>query len=225
VSSTGEQADANSSGSAVSADGRFVAFGSNASNLVPNDGNHTYDVFVRDRKTGKTRRVSVSSEGVEGNGASQNPSISANGRFVAFSSGAANLVPGDTKEHVDVFVHDRKTGKTRRVNLSSAGVEADLDSDLPSISASGRFVAFESFATNLVPGDTKAVRDVFVRDRKTGKTKRVSVSSAGVEGDAESFAPSISGDGRFVAFESPAMNLVPEDLNNARDVFLRGPLH
>jgi tricorn protease-like protein len=225
VSSAGEQADANSAGSAISANGRFVAFGSNAANLVPNDGNHTYDVFVRDRKTGKTRRVSVSSDGEEGNGASQSPSISANGRFVAFSSGAANLVPGDSLGHVDVFVHDRKTGKTKRVNLSSAGAEANLDSDLPSISAGGRFVAFESFAKNLVHGDTKDVRDVFVRDRKTGKTKRVSVSSAGVEGDAESFAPSISANGRFVAFESPAMNLVPEDLNNARDVFIRGPLH
>jgi Tol biopolymer transport system component len=132
---------------------------------VPGDTNGWPDIFVHDRRTGKTRQVSVSSGGKQGNKFSSGPAISADGRFVAFESYAANLVPGDTNGWYDVFVHDRQTGTTRRVSVSSAGVQSNGDSGWESvaISAHGRFVAFSSEATNLVPGDTNGVSDVFVR--------------------------------------------------------------
>ena len=148
---------------AISADGRFVAFVSFATNLVPGDTNDATDVFVRDRQTGTTRRVSLGPGGVQGNGGSAGPAISANGRFVAFFSAATNLVPGDTNGTADVFVRDRQTGTTRRVSLGPGGVQGDGDSVGAAISADGRFVAFESDATNLVPGDTNGAPDVFVR--------------------------------------------------------------
>jgi Tol biopolymer transport system component len=180
VSTAGAQADADCLGPAISADGRFVVFSSAATTLVPADTNGKLDVFVHDRQTGITERVSVSSAGVQGDNNSAFPSISGDGRFVAFWSAATNLVSGDTNAHSDVFVHDRQTGVTERVSVSSAGVQADGDSLVsPAISADGRFVAFYSSATNLVPGDTNAQADVFVGDRQLGTTERVSVSSAG----------------------------------------------
>src|SRR2546429_8566562 len=133
--------------------------------------------LVRARKNGKTKRVSVDSHGAQGNGDSEGPSISADGRFVAFYSDAANLVAGDTNGVTDVFVRDRKTGKTTRVSVNSHGAQTKRDSIVRAISADGRFVTFDSTASNLVGGDTNGVGDVFVRDRKTGKTTRVSVDS------------------------------------------------
>ena len=171
-----------------------------------------------------TTRVSVDSAGVEGNNGSWVPSISGDGRFVAFESYASNLVPGDTNLTVDVFVHDRQTGQTTRVSVDSAGVEGNGWSWPSSISGDGRFVAFESGASNLVPGDTNLTGDVFVHDRQTGQTTRVSVDSAGVEGNSVSQTHSISGDGRFVAFESAAYNLVPGDTNGRYDVFVHDRL-
>jgi Tol biopolymer transport system component len=182
-------------------------------------------VFVRDRVSGVTELVSVDSGGVQGNGGSDFPSISPDGRFVSFTSQASNLVPADTNDAFDVFVHDRQSGATDRVSVDSAGVEGNRDSaDTSSISADGRFVAFESYATNLVPGDTNGTFDVFVHDRQSGGTERVSVDSAGVEGNDQSGSPSISGDGRFVVFRSPASNLVPGDTNSFPDTFLRDRL-
>ncbi|MBI3846342.1 MAG: PD40 domain-containing protein [Planctomycetes bacterium] len=209
----------------MSADGRFVAFLSVASNLVPGDANGTYDVFVHDQMTGATTRVSVDSADGEANSGSDFPSISADGRFVAFNCQATNLVPGDTNGMEDVFVHDQMTGATTRVSVDSAGVEGNAHSFLPSISADGRFVAFNSQATNLVPGDANATDDIFVHDRATGATVRVSVDSAGGEGNggtyySSSVNPSISADGRFVAFQSSASNLVPDDTNDVRDIFV-----
>jgi Tol biopolymer transport system component len=204
----------------ISADGRFVGFDSGASNLVPGDTNGYEDIFVHDRQTGATERVSVDSSGVQGNSLSQSPSISADGRYVAFWSGASNLVPGDTNGFTDVFVHDRQTGATERVSVDSAGVQGNDGSCCPSISADGRFVAFESLATNLVPGDTNGFTDVFVHDRQTGATERVSVDSSGVQGNLDSYEPSISADGRFVAFSSDASNPVPGDTNDWWDVFV-----
>ena len=131
---------------------------------------------------------------------SVDPAISADGRFVAFSSDATNLVPGDTNGTADVFVRDRQTGTTRRVSVGSGGAQGNGLSVDPAISADGRFVAFASDATNLVPGDTNGADDVFVRDRQTGTTRRVSVGSGGAQGDRVSFDPAISADGRFVAF-------------------------
>src|SRR5437867_824550 len=173
---------------------------------------------------GTTERVSVDSAGTQGNSFSLDPSISADGRFVAFSSLATNLVPGDTNGAFDVFVHDRLTGTTERVSVDSAGTQGHGNSSEPSISADGRFVAFSSVATNRVPGDTNAAFDVFVHDRLTGTTERVSVASAGTQGNGSSLDPSISADGRFVAFSSVATNLVPGDTNGKEDVFVHDRL-
>jgi Tol biopolymer transport system component len=226
VGSGGIQGDERSGNATISANGRFVIFGSRATNLVSGDTNGFDDIFVRDRKTGKTSRVSRSSAGTQANGPSHDPAISASGRFVVFDSGASNLSSGDTNAQDDVFVRDRKTHTTRRVSVSSAGVEGNNWSGYPSISASGRFVVFGGDASNLVAGDGNAGSDTFVRDRKTGKTTRVSVSSAEVEGNFGSLSepPSISNDGRFVAFESSASNLIGADGNGRRDVFVRDRL-
>ncbi len=207
----------------ISADGRYVAFESSAINLVSGDTNGFSDVFVRDRQSGTTERVSVDSAGAEGNGDSYGPSISADGRYVAFDSFATNLVSGDLGSHRDVFVRDSQSGTTERVSVRSSGTQGDADSAHPSISADGRYVAFESFANNLVSGDTNFSYDVFVRDRQTGTTERVSLDSGGVEGNSASGfrGPSISADGRYVAFESDASNLVSGDTNGAEDVFVR----
>jgi Tol biopolymer transport system component len=233
VDSAGNQGNLPSYSTAISADGRFVAFASDADNLVPGDTNGQTDIFVHDRKTGATERVSIDSAGNQGNLPSFDPAISANGRFVAFRSDADNLVPGDTNGGgppfgADVFVHDRRTGATERVSIDSAGNQGNLPSFDPAISANGRFVAFSSFADNLVPGDTNGgdllfgAADVFVHDRRTGVTTRVSVDSAGNQANNGSLAPAISANGRFVAFSSDADNLVPGDTNGGGGPFLTG---
>ncbi|MPZ51449.1 MAG: hypothetical protein GEU79_01725, partial [Acidimicrobiia bacterium] len=219
--STGEvPGDQRSSSPSVSADGRYVAFPSSATNLVEDDNNGASDVFVRDTTTGTTTRVSVDSTGLEGDLASTGPAISPNGRYVAFSSRATNLVPGDDNMSFDIFVHDRQTGTTTAASITSDGTFGDKDSVRPSISADGRFIAFRSFAANLVADDTNDTTDVFLHDTATGETTRVSVDSAGNQGDGSSFEPSITRDGRHVAFYSSASNLVPDDTNDVRDVFL-----
>jgi Tol biopolymer transport system component len=163
VDSAGVQANDSSSSRAISADGRFVAFQSDASNLVAGDSNTSPDVFVRDRMTGTTERVSVATGGAQGNGSSTFASISGDGRFVVFSSGSTNLVAGDSNARWDIFLRDRKTGTTTIVSRNTAGVQADGNCYDPAISADGRFVAFHSFATNLAAGDTNSDWDVFVR--------------------------------------------------------------
>jgi Tol biopolymer transport system component len=208
---------------ALSHNGRFVAFFSASPNLVPNDRNGTDDIFVRDRKLGETTRVSVSSTGEEANGSSLfYPSISATGRFVAFTSYASNLVAGDENGAEDVFVRDRKKGVTTRIRESD--VHRGLYSGIPSISDNGRFVAFESPAPDLVKRDRNQAVDVFLRDRKRGRTTLLSVSSEGVQGNSDSSFPAISANGRFVAFSSLASNLVEDDRHNTADTFVRGPL-
>jgi hypothetical protein len=220
VSPTGRPANDESFGGAISTDGRFVAFSSSASNLVAGDTNRDDDVFVRDRKTGVTRRVSVSSHGAQANHWSRGGTISADGRLVVFTSRAGNLVAGDTNGVSDVFVRNRATGRTRRVSLSSAGKQATSPCSGGDISADGSLVAFESDASNLVPHDTSEWTDVFVRNRITGRTRRVSVSSAGKQGYGSSFVGAISADGRYVAFVSHAKNLVAGDTNGHVDVFV-----
>ncbi len=222
VSSAGRQANGRSSRSQISADGRFVLFNSSATNLVRPDANGTLrDFFVYNRKTRKTRRVSVSSAGVQGNRASSWASISADGRFVAFNSSATNLVPDDANGVADIYVRNRKAHTTRRVSISSAGEEADHASHFNSISANGRFVAFDSAAHNLVAGGMGfSGNDVFVHDRRTHRTEQVSVSSAGAPADSSSLLPSLSANGRFVAFQSRATNLVAGDTNGNSDVFV-----
>ena len=231
VGSEGKQGNGTSdlgSSFALSGDGRYVVFLSDASNLVPGDTNHISDVFVHDRMTGLTTRETVSSAGQQGNGFCWYASISGDGRYVAFDSDASNLVPGDTNGGTDIFVHDRLTGETTRVNVDSSGNQArysQFTSYGATISPDGRYVAFSSFADNLVPGDTNGASDIFVHDMLTGETARVSVDSAGNEGNADSgWASSISSDGRYIAFPSLSTNLVPSDTNSVRDVFVRDRL-
>jgi Tol biopolymer transport system component len=275
VSSDGMQGNADSYNPAISGDGRFVVFASRASNLVKGDNNGEVDIFVHDMKTGETTRVSVASDGMQGNeSAGPGPAISADGRYVAFSSIATNLVDGDTNGVNDVFVHDRKTRETTRVSVASDGTQANNWSagsycmggcSVLSISAGGRYVTFNSAATNLVEGDTdKGPKifvhdrvtgetimvpvpiepqeieksfgssisadgryvafeswypfDVFLFDRVTGETTRVSASSDGIWGNSRSTGTSISIDGRYVAFSSYADNLVKGDTNNICDI-------
>jgi Tol biopolymer transport system component len=221
VSSAGAQAGGDSFAPSLSGSGRFVAFGSNAPDLVPDDTNESLDVFVHDRETGATERVSVSSAGAQASDNSFSPAISASGRFVAFITMAPDLVPGDTNGAGDVFVHDRRTHRTERVSVSDAGEQADGLSFAVAISADGRHVSFGSAAANLVPGDHNGLSDIFVRDRRAGTTRRVSTDPAGGDPDGDSFRSAISGDGRRVAFVSDAANLVPGDSNGSSDVFVR----
>jgi Tol biopolymer transport system component len=246
----------------ISADGRYVLFRSDAPNLVAGDTNGKMDAFVRDRATGKTRRIPPAGLGVYAgalsangryavlqagenvyrydlrrrhllpltagaNGWSEEPSISADGRYVAFTSIASNFAHGDTNKLPDVFVRDARTGKTIRVSVTSAGRQGtgkkySNGSNAPAISSDGRYVAFHSDMTNLVPRDTNGVFDIFVHDRVTGKTQRVSVSSTGRQSNAESGGgESFSADGRYVAFSSLGTNLVANDRNDITDVFIR----
>jgi Tol biopolymer transport system component len=232
LNSSGIQGNASSGNPSLSADGRYVAFESEADNLVLDDSNQIKDVFVHDRETGETRLVSVDGAGIQGNASSGNPSLSADGRYVAFESEADNLVLDDSNQIKDVFVHDRETGETRRVSVDGAGIQGNASSGNPSLSADGRYVAFESEADNLVLDDSNQIKDVFVHDRETGETRRVSVDTSGNQ--AESFPnyvnnlylegashnPSISGDGRYVAFQSFARNLVADDTNDVDDIFV-----
>ncbi len=220
MSTAGVQADNLNDVGNISADGRFVAFISYASNLVAGDSNGSPDVFVRDRQSGTTTRVSVSSSGGQANGSNFWPRISADGRFVAFASAATNLAGSDANGTVeDIYVHDMQARTTRRVSLSSAGVQANSVSTIPALSSDGQTLAFISFASNLVSGDTNGEWDVFVRDLQTGITERVSVSSSGGQGNDESGAPDMSPDGRFISFHSVASNLVAGDTNGFLDAF------
>jgi Tol biopolymer transport system component len=225
VDSVGVQGNGDSVVPSISADGRFVAFISPATNFVVGDTNAASDIFVHDRQGGATERVSVDSGGAQGNSLSEFNSISADGRYVAFRSLSSNLVPGDTNGVWDVFVHDRRSGATERVSLGSGGAQGNGDSVWSSISADGRYVAFDCAATNLVSEDTNGLWDIFVRDRLGGTTERVSVGSLGAQGDGSSQYSTaifgISSDGRFVVFPSLASNLVAGDTNGSRDVFVR----
>jgi hypothetical protein len=222
VASNGTQGNNASYGLAISANGQFIAFYSDASNLVSGDTNGFGDIFVRNLTLGQTTRVSVASDGTEGNSwAYSDPSISSDGRYVAFSSEASNLVSDDTNNRRDIFVHDRTSGQTMRVSLSSDELEANDWSEHPFISADGHEVAFYSQASNLVGGDTNNMGDVFVRDLTAGQTQRVSIATGGMQGNEASRYPSISADGRYVAFESFATNLVSLDTNGVGDIFVR----
>jgi Tol biopolymer transport system component len=227
VRSSGEQGNAPAGGlvpGAISADGSRIVFASEATNLVPGDTNDAQDVFVHDRGTGTTRRVSLNSQEQQGDDRSSIGSISGSGRFVAFTSAATNLVGNDTNAEADIFVRDLAKEKTTQVSIASGGGEASGRSAYPSISADGRYVAFDSMADDLVGNDTNDAPDIFVRDRERGTTRRVSLSRTGDEGDSNSEYPLISADGRFVAFQSLATNLVGGDVNARTDIYVRGPL-
>jgi Tol biopolymer transport system component len=216
----GADPNGGSSQASMSADGRYVAFTSGASNLVPGDTNGRLDVFVRDRVTGSTVRASQAPDGTEGLGTSLWGRISGDGRYVAFYSDSPNILPDADNLAVDVFVRDLITGSLQIVSMAPGGAAANGDASNPSISRDGRIVVFESDASNLVPGDTNGEDDVFAHDQVTGITTRVSVATDGTEANSVSFEPNVSSDGRFVAFRSPASNLVVGDLNGAWDIFV-----
>lgn len=218
VSSAGEQGNGPSSNPTMDATGRWVAFQSLASNLVPNDRNGVSDIFVRDRQAGTTERLCGA---VEGNGPSSQAAMSADGQVVAFVSAATNLIANDTNGRLDVFVCDRRSGRIEVVSINARGELGNGDSILPAISADGRFVAFKSLASNLVEGDHNEAVDVFVHDRSSHTTERISTSFLGGDSNGTAYAPAIDCSGRFVAFGSEANNLYREDYNQLASLFLR----
>ena len=226
------EADDFNEGATISADGHVVAFRSAANNLVKGDTNGVADVFVRDWVKGVTERVSVSSSGEQAARTSFRGMISGDGRFVGFRSKAGNLVLNDTNRAIDAFVHDRLTGKTKRVSVAGDGSQAraaGLSTNArelqfvsrPFLSPRGRFAAFTSRAKKIVPGDTNGHADVFVHDLKTRRTARASVADNGRQATSDSRITGISADGRVIGFMSSAGNLVAGDNNRLRDYFVR----
>jgi dipeptidyl aminopeptidase/acylaminoacyl peptidase len=220
----------------MSPNGRYVVIKSAATNLVPEDANGSDEYYLKDTKTGTVKKISVAHGGGEANAAIESKDragVSANGRYVVFSSSASNLVAQDANNGSDVFLRDLKTGTTSRVSVGLAGTPNSGGGFAPSISDNGRRVAFESASADLVADDTNNNRDIFVRDLKGLTTKRISVSSDGVQSEPPPPNPGvpnsnlkynyeavISGNGKAVAFSSYSGNLVPNDTNNGSDVFL-----
>jgi Tol biopolymer transport system component len=211
--------DGASGEASVSADGRYVVFTSNSTNLVDADNNGVTDVFLHDRLNTTTIRVSLNLDGEDANDASGQPYISNNGQWIVFSSIASDLVADDNNGAGDVFRYEVTSGLIERVTLNALGQEADRASNNATISDDGRFVAFESYATNLAAGDVNNIADVFVKDLDTGEVERASGSLAGTGGNGHSTDARISADGSVVVFHSFASNLVDNDTNNAPDIF------
>lgn len=255
----------------VTADGRYVAFVSFASNLVPDDNNNDGDIFLYDRLKGETKRISVANDGTEANGLSIRPSISADGRYVAFMSFASNLVPNDNNGNSDIYIYDVQRDEIRRVSISSDGEGGNGFSAYPNISPDGNYVQFYSLAANLIGAGADFYGDYFVCDLRTGGItvvaalsvlggeakeyplysvtstdgrylafasfdgifvhgtsgdiyERVDVSSSGERANGISDKPSLSTDGRYVAFVSEANNLVSGDNNDDMDIFVHDRL-
>jgi Tol biopolymer transport system component len=228
LGASGVQANGDSLFPSISADGTQVAFESRAENLVgPAVPTNAFsDIFVRDRTLNNTEQVSVAVGGGPTDGDSNKPSISADGRFVVFFSAATNLVAGDTNGAADVFLFDRDDTLapfTEIVSVATGGAQGDNNSVVfgQAVSDDGNRVAFESAATTLVAGDTNGAKDVFVRDRAAGTTTRVSVDDTGAQANGESRVSAISGNGRYVVFESDATNLAANDNNGVTDIFVR----
>ena len=213
---TGSGVHAESSMS-ISDDGNIVAFDSPQKLTSTDTSNHS-DVFMRNRSGGTTTLVSVSSDEVQSNYINYDAVVSGNGLLIAFVSGADNLVPNDPGNY-DVFLRDLTAGTTALVSLADNEARPNSNSEDPDLSTNGRYLAFETSATNMGSGDTTGYRDVFVRDLQLGTTTRVSQSTAGVEGDQASTNVSISADGGVIGFESMASNLVTDDTNAKIDVF------
>ncbi|RMH77160.1 MAG: hypothetical protein D6683_09270 [Actinomyces sp.] len=220
------QSNGDSSFGDISADGRWVAFHSNATNLVDGDTNGTWDVFRKDLRTGAVALVSTTSDGQPANGPSYNPAVSDDGRYVAFHSLATNLSPLDTDPIADLYLKDLQTGEVTLITKGVNGGSGNGRSFVPEISGDGRYVAFESEASNLISkethgfDDTNDKWDIFLWDRDTDTIERISVNFALGNADNNSFRPRISGDGRYVAFESFASNIVFGDTNDVADVFV-----
>ncbi len=209
--------DGSSSFSAISGDGRFVAFLSSATNLVSGDTNGKADVFVRDRQAGVTTRASVTSGGLQADNRSFEPDISGDGRYTAFGSSAQNLVGDDALNFDHVYVHDNQTGQTTRASVYSDGSQMIGESLTPAISLDGRFVAF-AFDDR---GDGGGLHEIYLHDRQIGATTLASVALAPLtDSEDSSFSPAVSADGRFVAFASVSDRMVTGDTNGAADVFV-----
>jgi len=234
VASDGTKANGNSNFPSISADGRYITFSSEASNLIPNgvhicrdsfSSHQCYDIFVHDRLTETTELTSVASNGEKGNQGSYQPSISADGRHVVFLSSASNLVSNDNNGRSDVFIRHLDTEETEIVSIASDGTQSNLDAEfgMSAVSEDGRYVAFVSRSTNLVANDSNDATDVFVRDLQTGITVRASVATDGSQTNdrSGSYKPSISSDGRYILFDSWATNLVANDTNDRPDIFVR----
>jgi Tol biopolymer transport system component len=218
ISSAGQQGNDHSGGADASSDGSYIVFSSVATNLA--GGITQGQVYVRDKIRGATELVSMGNLGLP-NGRALAPSISDDGRFVAFQSFASNLVSGDTNAADDIFVKDRQTGTVTRVSVSSSGAQGSGVSSDPAISGDGRYVAFASSSSTLVGGDTNGTQDVFVHDTVTRTTTRASVGTTGVQGNSVSSNPVLSRDGSRVAFESAASNLIGgADTNQMVDIFV-----
>jgi Tol biopolymer transport system component len=221
VSTAGAEADADCHISSVSEDGRYVCYWSDATNLVIGDTNGARDVFVRDRQAGHTIRVSTNAAGGQATGPSSGRGrIAGAGPWVLFSSTASNLVAGDTNGAEDVFAKHLETGAIERISTAAGGAQANGDSIYPSASSDGRYVAFVSFASNLVTGDTNDVVDIFIKDRETGEIRRVSLAWNGAQAASGCSSPILSADGSTIAFVSSASNLVPGDFNGKTDTFV-----
>jgi Tol biopolymer transport system component len=207
VSTNGVQANFHSGGifygfPSISGDGQKVVFQSRASNLVADDTNNSTDIFHHDRTTGITRRVSVSSSGVEGDQESITPTLSADGRYVAFTSGADTLIVTPTVETLHVFIHDIQETETTLVSVASDGSQGNGISWMPSLSGSGRYVVFESYASNLAPNDTNNDPDIYFHDRQTGETRRITQRQNGSSYEWASYAPAIASNGQSVVYYS-----------------------
>jgi len=221
VGSDGAASNGNSIASAISANGRYVVFDSIASTLTANDTNDTWDIFLRDRELSITRRLSLSVDGGDANDASLDPVISDNASVIVFSSSASNLVANDMNGSSDIFSYSIVDNAIERISVDSSGNESDGDSRLPDVSYNGRFVVFESAAANLVAGDNNQAADVFLYDRANNSIERVSLSHLGEGANGPSYEPAVSDDGRFIVFASDADNLVVNDNNNVKDIFVR----
>lgn len=228
VDSFGAQGNGNSGGTFsfqgntvdIAAGGRYVAFMSDATNLVASDTNVRRDIFVHDLLSGATTIESLDSAGNQGNGDCSWPVISGDGRYVAFSSAATNLVSGDTNGKVDVFYRDRLAGTTQRVSVATSGMQGNGDCTHVQITQDGRAVGFTSYASNLVFNDTNGQPDVFVRSIGNGHTTRVSSGPGGQQGSGGSYLGDFSGNGRFVAFSSTS-TFVTDDTNGAYDDYMK----
>jgi Tol biopolymer transport system component len=220
VDGAGGQANGRSFAGAVSKNGRLVVFWSHATNLVAGDTNGVEDVFLHDTVLHATTRLTMGMDGVQTNGGNRFPTMSDDGRFVAFESFATNIVPGDSNNRADIILLDRRSGQFRRIGQPPVG-ESNGDNLRPQITPNGRFLAFESSSSNLVPGDTNGTIDAFVVDLTRNTLACASVGDAGVIGDLQSRGPVASDNGRWVTFLSLADNLVPGDTNGQSDSFIR----
>lgn len=222
IDSDGNELNGESIYPAISADGRYITYQSNASNIVPGDANRWSNVFVWDQDARITTPVNVTHDGTHANGQSNNPTISANGRQITYQSDASNLVTGDTNGESDVFLWDQDTRTTTRVSVAADGTQADDYCRDPAISADGRFVTYWSLATNLVPLNPEygVPPNIFLWDMDSGTTTLVNRNYFGSQSNRGAVSPAMSADGRFITFDSQSTNLVPGDTNGFGDVFL-----